>query len=136
PEDQREIFAGFCLQLLQNDKHKLRRFDPVRGNRLSSWIHLLATRAAYDFLRSRRREPLFQDASTLDWQRAPTPDPQESCAVSQQARQVSALLLKLSERDREFFELYFSLGLSPERIAQEMGISIKTVYTKKHKIQG
>jgi RNA polymerase sigma-70 factor, ECF subfamily len=31
--------------------------------------------------------------------------------------------------------LYFGEGLTPEQIAQEMGINIKTVYSKKHKIQ-
>ena len=31
-EDLREIYATFCVQLLANDKHKLRSFDPERGN--------------------------------------------------------------------------------------------------------
>jgi DNA-directed RNA polymerase specialized sigma24 family protein len=57
PEDLREIYATFCVQLLANDKLKLRSFDPERGNKLSTWLGLLASHTAYDFLRGARREP-------------------------------------------------------------------------------
>jgi len=56
-EDMREIYATFCVQLLANDKIKLRSFDPQRGNKLSTWLGLLASHTAYDFLRGARREP-------------------------------------------------------------------------------
>jgi RNA polymerase sigma-70 factor (ECF subfamily) len=41
---------------------------------------------------------------------------------------------KLSSKDQMFIRLYFGEGLAPEKIAAEMGISVKTVYSKKHKI--
>lgn len=47
---------------------------------------------------------------------------------------MSALLKDFSDRDREFVSLYFLDGRTPE-IADELGISVKTVYTKKHKIR-
>ena len=56
-DDVREIGAQLRLSLLANDMHKLRTFDPERGNRFSSWIGLLAINCAYDYLRSVRREP-------------------------------------------------------------------------------
>ena len=56
-DDIREIYATLLVQLLSNDMHKLRSFDPERGNRFGSWIGLLAINAAYDYLRSMRREP-------------------------------------------------------------------------------
>ena len=56
-DDIREIYATLLVQLLSNDMHKLRSFDPDRGNRFGSWIGLLAINAAYDYLRSMRREP-------------------------------------------------------------------------------
>jgi RNA polymerase sigma-70 factor (ECF subfamily) len=42
---------------------------------------------------------------------------------------------ELSDKDREFFALYFDEGLDVEQIAAKMQVSVKTVYTKKHKIQ-
>src|SRR5271154_4253714 len=56
-DDIREIYATLLVQLLANDMHKLRSFDPERGNRFGSWIGLLAINAAYDYLRALRREP-------------------------------------------------------------------------------
>ncbi len=44
PDDVRDIYASLYLSLLANDRHKLRSFDPARGNRFSSWIGLLAIR--------------------------------------------------------------------------------------------
>jgi RNA polymerase sigma-70 factor, ECF subfamily len=47
-DDVREVYATLYVSLLSNDMHKLRTFDPARGNRLGSWIGLLAINAAYD----------------------------------------------------------------------------------------
>ena len=41
---------------------------------------------------------------------------------------------KLSAKDQAFVRLYFGEGMAPEKIATELGISVKTVYSKKHKI--
>jgi RNA polymerase sigma-70 factor, ECF subfamily len=44
------------------------------------------------------------------------------------------------DRDRarppraQFLSLYFGRNLSVEEVAAEMGISVKTVYSKKHKL--
>src|SRR5690606_22654424 len=47
PDDVREIYAMLCMQLLANDKRKLRSFEPGRGNKLGSWIGMLAIHSAY-----------------------------------------------------------------------------------------
>ena len=135
PDDVREIGATLRLSLIANDMHKLRTFDPDRGNRFSSWIGLLAINAAYDYLRSMRREPgkaALTEASDLA---AETPDPFESVAQRQRATIAHRLLESFSARDRAFASLYFGEGLEPAVIAARMKISVKTVYSKKHKIQ-
>ena len=38
-------------------------------------------------------------------------------------------------QDRMFVELYYQKGLEADEIAAEMQISLKTVYSKKHKIR-
>jgi len=45
------------------------------------------------------------------------------------------VLEEFTPKDRKFVKLYFGEGLAPEQIAKRMGISVKTVYSKKHKIQ-
>lgn len=134
-DDIREIYAMLCLQLLSNDKKKLRSFEPGRGTRLGTWLGLLATHTAYDFLRSMRRTPRFDELSGADSVPAELPDPSERTLERERARLVERALSGLSEKDRTFVELYYVQGLAPEDVASRMGISVKTVYTKKHKLQ-
>lgn len=134
-EDVKEIYATLLLQLLANDKHKLRTFDPQRGNRFSSWIGLLTINAAYDHLRLIRRD--MHRAPLVEAEELSTdlPDPHSLCELRQQADLVESLMASFSAKDRQFVELYLGEGLKPEEIAVRMQISVKTVYSKKHKIQ-
>jgi RNA polymerase sigma-70 factor (ECF subfamily) len=130
-----EIYATFSLKLLANDKHKLRSFEPSRGNKLGTWLGMLATHCAYDYLRSVRREPssvCLTEAETLS---SENQDPCESAMLSERAKLVQGLLAEFSDKDRQFVTLYYQDGLSPEHVAERLGISVKTVYSKKHKIQ-
>ena len=135
PEDMREIYATFCVQLLANDKLKLRSFDPERGNKLSTWLGLLASHTAYDFLRGARREPRRAALSEAEDLSSTLPDPCESALMRERATLVSNLLENFTDKDRAFIQLYFGEGLAPECVAERLNISVKTVYSKRHKIQ-
>jgi RNA polymerase sigma-70 factor (ECF subfamily) len=134
-DDIREIYATLLVQLLSNDMHKLRSFDADRGNRFGSWIGLLAINAAYDYLRSMRREPNRAPLAEAEIMSCDLPSPLEQVEHKQRAELVAKILRAFSAKDQEFVALYFGEGLEPEQIAQRMRISIKTVYSKKHKIQ-
>lgn len=130
-----EIYATFSLKLLANDKHKLKSFEPSRGNKLGTWLGMLATHCAYDYLRGVRREPssvCLTEAETLS---SEYQDPCEAAVLNERAELVRGLLADFSDKDRQFVALYFGDGLSPEHVAERLGISVKTVYSKKHKIQ-
>ena len=134
-DDVRDIYASLYLSLLANGHHKLRTFDPSRGNRFSSWIGLLAINCAYDYLRGMKREPnkgTLAEAAELVCE---LPDPYEMAVESQRAEIAADLLAGFSEKDRTFATLYFGEELEPNEIATRMQISVKTVYSKKHKIQ-
>ena len=134
-EDLREIYATFCVQLLANDKIKLRSFDPERGNKLSTWLGLLASHTAYDFLRGARREPRRAALSEAEELSSSLPDPCESALMRERADLVGQLMANFTDKDRAFIQLYFGEGLAPEIVAERLNISVKTVYSKKHKIQ-
>lgn len=131
-----EIYGTLCLRLLSDDKRRLRSFDPERGTPLGSWLCALARNSAHDFLRSRRRQPwlsrMSEDAPEIE-PRCEAPDAFATCLTREQARVLDELVATLSARDQEFMRAYLS-GLEPEEIARELGISVSTVYSKKHKI--
>jgi RNA polymerase sigma-70 factor (ECF subfamily) len=134
-DDVREIYATLYVSLLANDKHKLRTFDPERGNRFSSWIGLLAINCAYDYLRSLKREPQKEQLADNSELVCELPDPFELTAEHERAALAQRTLEDFSEKDRTFAALYFGEGMDPTEIATRMNISVKTVYSKKHKIQ-
>lgn len=131
-----EIYASLCLRLLKDDKRRLRSFDPSRGTPLGTWLCALARNSAHDFLRIHRRQPwLCKVGDDLAEVEAPsdTPDAFSVCSEREQARVLCHLVDGLSERDREFLGAYLQ-GFEPEQIAAQLGISVSTVYSKKHKI--
>jgi RNA polymerase sigma-70 factor, ECF subfamily len=133
-DDAREIYATFCIRLLEGDKHKLRSFDPTRGYSLKSWFGMLAVQTTYEYLRRKKRETGRDRRGGEGVMGAASPDPYEQCWDRQRTHLTSSLLDQFSARDREFFRLYYDQGCEPEQIATRMGISVKTVYTKKHKL--
>ncbi len=135
PEDVREIYSMLFVGLLANDKKKLRSFDAGRGSRFSSWIGMLAIHTAYDYLRTVKREPQRGSMSEAEGLATSTPDPFSIVNARQQAAMVAELVNGFSDKDRTFIQLYFGQGLEPEVVAERMGISVKTVYSKKHKIR-
>jgi RNA polymerase sigma-70 factor (ECF subfamily) len=134
-DDVAEICATLLVQLCANGMAKLRGFDAGRGRRLSSWIGLLAVNCAYDHLRALRSEPSRASLDECEEMGTEAPQPDEVLDLKQRARLASEILRDFSEKDREFVTLYFGEGLGVEQIAARMRISVKTVYSKKHKIQ-
>ncbi|HEX6766508.1 MAG TPA: sigma-70 family RNA polymerase sigma factor [Polyangiaceae bacterium] len=134
-EDTAEIYSMLYLQLLANDRGKLRSFAPERGSRLSTWLGLLATHTAYDFLRTIRRIPRTTALSEAEELACETPDPVDVTLVRERSALVDDALASFTSKDRQFVELYFGEGLDPDEVARRMGISVKTVYSKRHKIQ-
>jgi RNA polymerase sigma-70 factor (ECF subfamily) len=134
-DDVREIYAQFLLSITARDMHKLRTFAPERGNKLSSWIGMLATNAAWDHLRTLARAPQPTALSEAETMPALAPDPYEQLLEGERWSKVSDALQTFSEKDQTFVRLYYMDGLSPEEVAEEMQISVKTVYSKKHKIR-
>ena len=134
-EDASEVSSMLYVQLLSNDRNKLRTFAPERGCKLGTWLGLLATHSAYDFLRSIRRIPRSVEISEAEELACEAPDASELTLSRERACRVSSVLGEFTEKDREFVDLYFGEGLDPDEVARRMGISVKTVYSKKHKIQ-
>jgi RNA polymerase sigma-70 factor, ECF subfamily len=136
--DVDEVYADVLMNLLRDDMRKLRLYNPARGTKLGSWIGMISVNTTYDFLRGSGRRPLLD---RIDG--SPEPDPHDDCdrtpldALIEKERwnALNRLLAAFSDKDRTFVELYYAQGLDPEAVADQMEISLKTVYSKKHKIR-
>lgn len=134
--DLDEIYADVMMQLVRDDMHKLRIYNPARGTKLGSWIGMISVNAAYDYLRCAGRRPLLDKVDGVI-------DPHEECdrtpldqlIEKERWSHLNGLLADFTDKDRTFVELYYEKGLEADEIAAEMRISLKTVYSKKHKIR-
>ncbi len=134
-EDVNEIFADMCFNLLRDDMRKLRAYDPARGAKLGSWLGLLAINTAYDYLRQTSRRPMLDRLDGAPDPAQEAPSALDGLLEKERWGYLNALLADFSDRDRRVVELYYGAGLLPEEVAAAMGISVKTVYSKKNKLR-
>ena len=79
----------------------------------------------------------------LDTNRNGSIDPHEECdrtpldmlIEKERWSHLNDMLSEFTDKDRTFVELYYQRGMEADEIAAEMQISLKTVYSKKHKIR-
>jgi RNA polymerase sigma-70 factor (ECF subfamily) len=134
--DLDEIYADVMMQLVKDEMHKLRIYNPARGTKLGSWIGMISVNAAYDFLRSAGRRPLLDKVDgSIDPHDEVDRTPLDQLIEKERWEHLNELLNDFTDKDRTFVELYYQKGMEADEIAAEMQISLKTVYSKKHKIR-
>ena len=134
-EDANEIFGDMCFNLLRDNMRKLRAYDPARGAKLGSWLGLLAINTAYDYLRQTSRRPMLDRLDNAPERPGDGPSALDNLLEKERWGYLNHLLADFSAKDRRFVELYYGHGLLPEEVAAAMGISVKTVYSKKNKLR-
>lgn len=130
-----DIVQEANLRMIERDFRRLRLYRPDRGSSVSTWVALIATSTAKDYIRRTRSRPAQSGPwEALDGLTDPDPNPEELVLDRHERAQLQARLEGLSARDREFLELYLVEALAPEDVAARMGISVNTVYSKKAKL--
>ena len=133
--DPDEIFGEVLLAVVRDDFRKLRLWDSRRGTKLSSWLGMIATNTAYDYLRGTARRPILDRIDGIPDIFDPAErSPLDEILEQERRAELNQLLSDYSDKDRTFVALYYAQGLDAEEVADEMGISVKTVYSKKHKL--
>lgn len=135
-DDMGDVLGDVCMNMVAHDFRRLRLYKVDGGCSVSSWIGVIATSTAHDYLRRERRrrlDPMLD--SDLERVAPPVDGPDCTLVDRQQRAFVDRALAKFSARDKRFVELYFLEALEPEAIAEEMGVSVSTVYSKKAKIK-
>ena len=134
-DDVEEIFAQFLVRIANNDFRKLHQYCPERGTKLSTWLGMIATNTAWDHLRSVSRRPQCTELTEVAEQACVSSSPFDRLVARETWCAVRAAMSEFSGKDQRFMELYYVDGLSPEEVAADMNVSVKTIYSKKHKIR-
>lgn len=135
-DDLSDLVSEVTLNMVAHDYRRLRLYRVDGGCSVSSWVGVIASSTAHDFLRKERRRRLDPMLDTeLERLAAPVEGPDHDLIDRQQRQFVDDALSNFSARDRRFVELYFVEALDPETIAERMNVSVSTVYSKKAKIK-
>src|SRR5262249_32878961 len=111
-----------------------RLYDARRGTKLSSWIGMISTNVSYDYLRGSARRPMLDRIDRIPDIEEKAENPLDGILACERRSKLNEMLADYSDKDRTFVALYYAQGLEAEEVAQEMNISVKTVYSKKHKL--
>ena len=135
-EEVEDLFGEVFLSLFDSDFAKLKSFEGRNGCTLASWIRLIAGRRSIDYLRERARDKvglLTEDHSSIEKQHT-VDNPEDALLGKEKTEIASRTISKLPPEDLLFLTLYYDQEMSPENIAEIMGVSVGTVYSKKHRL--
>jgi RNA polymerase sigma factor (sigma-70 family) len=135
-DDVSDMVGEIWVSLLEDDKRPLRRYDPARDIRVSTWIGLLARNKTIDRLRTTHDVTVSIEEAT-EAQEAPSlkPLPPEEIEEWETRRLAARALSQLSEEDGAFMEAWYLEGQTPEVLARRLGISVGATYSRRFKIQ-
>ena len=126
-QEVQELTQDVLVALLERDGQELRRWDPLRGRSLESFVRLVARRRVARILGQQRGNP---------WANEPV-DPQATDAVvpgdadllhrveerSMLGRLLDHLYAEMGPRDLELFQALFVDERDPQEVADALGMS-------------
>ncbi len=108
---------------------------------VTAWLFRVARNRITDLFRGKKREAsrepavTTEDGETLQWEDLlPTPDagPESAYARSVLLEEMDAALDELPEEQREVFVAHEFLGYSFKELAEQTGVSVNTLLSRKH----
>jgi len=108
---------------------------------VTAWLFRVARNRITDLFRSKKREAskepaaTTEDGETLRWEDLlPAPDagPESAYARSVLLEEMDAALDELPEEQREVFVAHEFLGYSFKELAEQTGVSVNTLLSRKH----
>lgn len=134
--DLSDLVGEVWVTLLRNDMRKLRQYQPDRGYRLSSWIGLIAVNSTIDQLRTRQPEPSYlEEISSCETLLVDASRPDQSLDRSERSRIARHALAQLTSAEQDFVVSCFRDETPPTELAEDLGVSINTVYSRKFKLR-
>lgn len=135
-EDIQDMISDVWLSLFEDDMRCLRRFDPSRKIKVSTWISLLTRNKTIDRLRTSNSRTVGLDDVTEGFEpSSPSPLPSEELDRRERRKLACQALGRLSRSEQRFIRAWYVDEVRPEKLARQFGIAIGTVYSRRFKIQ-
>lgn len=152
-DDIQDMVQEVNIAMLSPGSRSLKSFDPSKGTKLETWVYMIARSVCVDTIRTNNKKSLpkvyLHDGGDFPQNSGPHSnrlgiedradsegkDPLALLLESEQRGKILTAMEQLSKADRDFLIMMFSDGdHSSEEMALQLGINIKTVYSRKHKL--
>jgi len=138
PEDLEDMYSSVFLALIDNDFKKLRQFKNENACSLSTWLSIITVRMTIDHMRKDKSRFIVEPAKEGTEIFELIPDNAYNADALLENKEKIDILRKsvniLPPKDRMIYDLLFIKGLSNEETARSIGISVNTLYSRKHRI--
>jgi RNA polymerase sigma-70 factor, ECF subfamily len=138
-QDLEDLHNTVFLKLFERGCRKLAQFEGRNGCSFKTWIRVVTVRSVLNDLRDRnphglgsqhRRMPI----ETLTALISQDPDPEARLQAAQKRLLLDQGLAQCNPVDRLFFKLHFENDLALPEVADILGISVESTYTRKHRL--
>lgn len=134
--DLADLVAEVWVALLRDDRKKLRLYQADRGYQLTSWLGLIATNSTIDQLRLRQAETAYlEDISHADRILVDLGRPDTELELQEESALARRALSCLSDDEQEFVASCYRDERAPAELAQELGVTVNTIYSRKFKVR-
>jgi RNA polymerase sigma factor (sigma-70 family) len=135
-----DLYQDVFLSLYGNNFKKLRQFKGKNNCSLASWLRMITSRTAIDFMRSHKSHVPLKSASADEDDMTDTLSngrelPDKSIERLEWYQLLRGLIKGLSPKDRYLFELWVNQELADKEIAQILNLSIDAVYMRKNRLK-
>jgi RNA polymerase sigma factor (sigma-70 family) len=121
------IVQQVTLLLIDRDYYTLRSFR--RLSSLQTWLFTIVRRHLVRQIQRQSREMRLEDIPRASL--SAQPEQEKTLIAKEEVKRLLAAVNKLTGRERKLFQLLRMDGLSASDIAEEMGIKLKSVYSKR-----
>lgn len=136
-DEANELFNEVFLGLFENNFAKLRNFKWKNDCSLATWLRLITSRKTIDYLKSKRRRSKMLDIDSPEVQEELEAESEVEHSVLDGEREelLRRAVSQLSAEEINFLNLCFIKELAPEKIAEMLGITVSSVYSRKNRIK-
>lgn len=127
-EETEDVFQEVFVSLFENDSRKLKAYVPGRAG-LGTYLMTIARTSAINALNSRKKGRVEISENIIDEENGFLP-----VEDAEMMEKIRGMLVGFTAQERLFYHLYFEECMPPETIANVMGVTIESVYSKKAKI--
>lgn len=137
-EDSEDLYSSVFASLIEEDFRKLRQFRNEDACSFATWLRVVTSRMAIDHIR-RDKNNLFVEAGEggadiIDTIPENSPSVVEALEQKQMNGHFEKAIELLSDDDRDIYHHLFTKDTPPEEIAASLGLTVSTVYSKRHRI--